>query len=224
MKKVKLNARLRNESGKKISHQLRSKGEIPGVLYGHKEDPVSLAVPEHEFWKILHHATTEHLILEVKVDGLDPADVLTLVREVQYHPVTGDILHVDLQRISEKEKIKVGVPVSLVGVPKGVKDFGGILDHGAREVRIITTAAMVPESLEIDVTHMQIGDSIHVSDLAEKFKDIDIYDDESILIAYVAVPKKLEEIKPEEEAGEEAEEAAEEQEAEPEADKEEKGD
>lgn len=222
MKKVNLKARIREGSGKKISHQLRSKGEIPGVLYGHGEDPVSLAVPEHEFWKILHNATTEHLILEVKVDGMKPANVLTLVKEVQHHPVTGDILHVDLQRISEDEKIKVGVPVSLVGVPKGVKDFGGILDHGAREIRVITTASTVPESLEIDVTHLQIGDSIHISDIAEKFKDIDIFDDESILIAYVAVPKKLEEIKPEEEAEEETEEAGEEQEAEPEAEKEEK--
>ncbi len=203
---------------------MRLKGEIPGILYGHSEEPVSLVIPEHEFWKILHHATSEHLILDVAIDGMEPSSVLTLVKEIQHHPVTGDILHVDLQRISKDEKIKVGVPVTLVGIPKGVKDFGGILDHGAREIRIITTASKVPESLDIDVTHMQIGDSIHISDLAEKFKDIDIFDDESTLIAYIAVPKKMEEIEIAEGAEEGAEEAAGDQAAEAEGDKEEKGD
>ena len=224
MKQVKLNARVRIESGKKISHKLRLEGEIPGILYGHGEEPVSLVIPEHEFWKILHHATSEHLILDVAVDGLEPASLLTLVKDIQHHPVTGDILHVDLQRISADEKIKVGVPVVLTGIPQGVKDFGGILDHGVREIRIITTASKVPESLDIDVEHMQIGDSIHISDLAEKFKDIDIFDDESTLIAYVAIPKKMEELEAVEEAEEETEEAAGEQEGETEAAKEEKSD
>ncbi|MBN2072026.1 MAG: 50S ribosomal protein L25 [Candidatus Krumholzibacteriota bacterium] len=227
MKQVELSARVRSDSGKKVAHTLRSGGEIPGILYGHKEEPVSLAIPAHEFWTILHHATTEHLILSVTVDGLEKGTMLTLVKAVQHHPVTGDILHVDLQRISSDEKIKVGVPVNLIGIPKGVKDFGGILDHRAREVRIISTPANIPESIDIDVSHLLLGDSIHVEDIIGQFKELDIFDDDSTLIAAVAAPKKLEleEIEAAEAAeGEEAAEGAEGKDSESEDADEEKSD
>jgi large subunit ribosomal protein L25 len=119
MEEIKLTSRLRENVGKKIAHKLRAKGEIPAILYGHKQEPLSLVVPEHEIWHILHHATSEHLILKLNIENTKGEDVITLVRDVQHHPVTGDILHVDLQRISLNEKIKVGVPVELVGIAKG---------------------------------------------------------------------------------------------------------
>ncbi len=192
MESIKLKARIRKEASKKNVHGLRKAGEIPGVLYGHKKDPVHLAIPEHDFWTILHSATSEHLIIELEVDGVDMEEHTTLVRDVQHHPVSGDILHVDFQRISMDEAIKVGIPVLLTGVARGVKEFGGILDQGVREVMVATTASSVPEHLEIDVSHLMINDTIHVSDLAVLYPAIDFLDEGHINLAHVSPPKKLE--------------------------------
>ncbi len=211
MKKIKLKARIRKEASKKNVHKLRQEGEIPGVIYGHKKDPVHLAIPEHDFWTILHNATSEHLIIDLDVDGLDMEDHISLVREIQHHPVSGDILHVDFQRIGMDESIKVGIPVVLTGVARGVKEFGGVLDHGTREVMVATTAATVPEHLAIDVSELMINDSIHVSDLEALYPDIEFLDDSGINIAHVSPPKKLEVL---EEGEEGAEEGAEGEEAE----------
>lgn len=192
MKPIKLKARKRVEASKKNVHKLRTQGEIPGVLYGHKKDAVHLAVPEHEFWTILHNATSEHLIIDLDIEGADKDEQMTLVRDVQHHPVSGDVLHVDFQRISMDENIKVGIPVLLAGTPRGVKEFGGILDHGVREVMINTMAAKVPENLEIDVTLLMIGETIHVSDLVKLYPGIDFLDEGHINVAHISPPTKME--------------------------------
>lgn len=192
MKRINLKSRIREGSGKKSTHKVRAAGEVPGILYGHKEKPVSLSVPEHDLWVILHHATSEHLILRLDVEGTDDKDVLTLVRDVQHHPVSGDILHVDFQRISMHEKIKVGVPVKLIGMARGVKEFGGILDHGMREVMVKCMPEEIPESLDVDVSHMEIGNSIHLSDITADYAKLEFLDDENVTLAHVSPPKKLE--------------------------------
>ena len=210
METIKLKARIREEASKKNVHKLRKEGEIPGVLYGHKKDPVHLAIPEHDFWSILHSATSEHLIIDLEVDGVDMEDNITLVRDVQHHPVSGDILHVDFQRISMDENIKVGIPVVLTGIAKGVKEFGGILDQGVREVMVATTASSVPEHLELDVSDLMINDTIHVSDLVALYPKIDFLDEGHINLAHVSPPKKLEVAEELEEGAEEGAEGAEE--------------
>jgi large subunit ribosomal protein L25 len=210
MKSIKLKARRREEASKKNVHKLRQQGEIPGVLYGHKKDPVHLALPEHEFWTILHNATSEHLILDLEVEGVDMKEHMTLVRDVQHHPVSGDVLHVDFQRISMNESIKVGVPVHLKGMSRGVKEFGGILDQGVREVMITTTAANVPEHLDIDISSLMIGDTIHISDLVSLYPDIDFLDEGHINLAHVSPPKKMEDLTEAVEGEEEEVEGAEE--------------
>jgi large subunit ribosomal protein L25 len=187
-------------------------GEIPGILYGHKEEPTMLTVSEHELWHILHNATSEHLILRLEIEGAGSDDVVTLVRDVQHHPVTGDILHIDFQRISLDEKIKVGVPVALIGQATGVKEFGGILDHGVREVTVHCKPAEIPESLEVDVTGMEIGHSIHISDIMPLYPNLEFMDDPNVTLAHVSPPKKIEVTR--EEIEEEAEVVSEEVEAE----------
>ena len=212
MQDIKLKTRIREEKGTKIAHKLRSEGEVPGVLYGHNENPIKLVLPAHELWYILHNATSEHLILTLDVEGTAENDVLTLVRDVQHHPVTGDILHVDFQRISLTEKIKVGVPVILQGLARGVKEFGGILDHGVREITMHCTPKQIPEAIEVDVTDMEIGDSVHISDIVERYSGLEFLDGTNVTLAHVSPPKKLEILKEEAEAEEEA--AAEEEGAE----------
>lgn len=214
MQNIRLESRIREGKGTTVAHRLRKEGEVPGILYGHNEKPIKLAVPEHELWHILHNATSEHLILTLHIEGATNGDVLTLVRDVQHHPVSGDILHVDFQRISLSEKIKVGVPVELVGTARGVKEFGGILDHGVREVMIHCTPNQIPDSITVDVSHMEIGNSIHISNITSLYPEIEFMDDSNVTLAHISPPKKLEVIEaPVEEevaevAGEEEAEAA----------------
>ncbi len=220
MQEVLLKVRVREGTGKKYSHKIRAKGEIPGILYGHGKENVPLSVPEHDLWHILHHSTSEHIILSLEIEGSSEGRLTTLLRDVQHHPVTGDILHVDFQRISKDEAVKVDVPIELVGQPKGVKDFGGVLDHTVREVTIKCKPLEIPEILTLDVSHLEIGDSIHVSDLAVAYPNLEILDDPTITIAHVSPPKKLEvaeKLEEEAAAAEEAEEKEEEEEAEPES-------
>lgn len=108
------------------------------------------------------------------------------------------------------ESIKVGIPVLLTGIAKGVKEFGGILDQGVREVMVATTASSVPEYLEIDVSELMINDTIHVSDLVELYPDIDFLNEGHINLAHVSPPKKLEIAEELEEGAEEGAEGAEE--------------
>jgi len=218
MQEVTLNVKVREGTGKKYSHKIRARGEIPGILYGHGKENIPLSVPEHDLWHILHHSTSEHIILTLKVEGSPEGELTTLLRDVQHHPVTGDILHVDFQRISKDEAVKVDVPVELVGVPRGVKDFGGVLDHTVREVTIKCKPLEIPEVLRLDVSELEIGDSVRVSDLASAYPSLEILDEPNVTIAHVSPPKKLEVVeKPEEEveaAAEEVEEEKKEEEAE----------
>jgi large subunit ribosomal protein L25 len=200
MKRITLKSRVREGSGKKLAHKIRSADEVPGVLYGHKEKPITLSVPEHDLWQILHNATSEHLILRLDVEGTDEKNVLTLVRDVQHDPVSGNIMHVDFQRISMHEKIKVGVPVELVGIARGVKEFGGILDHGIREIMIKCLPEEIPEFFHVDVSDMDIGNSIHLSAISDQYSHVEFLDDANVTLAHVSPPKKLEVVEKVEEA------------------------
>ncbi len=196
MKAVNLKSSIREVIGKKSTRIHRTKGEIPAILYGHKKEPLNLKVSHREFWQILHSSTSEHVILNLDIEGAKESPVLALVREVQHHPVTGDVLHIDFQRISLDEKLHIGVPVELTGVPIGVKDQGGILDHGVREVTLNVKPMEIPEKLTIDVSQLAIGHSLHVSDLAALYPSYEFVDDPSVTIAHVSAPKKLETLIP----------------------------
>ncbi len=197
MQKLTLKSRIRQGSGKEIARKIRAAGEIPVVLYGRKSAPQSLTVSQKDLFHLLHTATSEHLILSLDIEGSSEGTVLTMVKDAQHHPVTGDVIHLDLQRISMDEKIKIGVPVELTGVPTGVKDAGGVLDHGVREVTINCKPMEIPDKVTIDVSALQIGDSLHISDLIALYPDLEIVEDAHVTLAHVAAPKKLEALVPE---------------------------
>jgi large subunit ribosomal protein L25 len=200
MKRITLQSRTRDGSGKKLARKIRASGEVPGILYGHNEKPISLTVQQHDFWQILHDATSEHLILRLAIEGSDEKNVLALVRDVQHDPISGDIVHVDFQRISMHEKIKVGVPVELVGIARGVKEFGGILEHGVREIMVKCMPEEIPESFQVDVSNMDIGNSIHLSYISDQYANLEFLDDPNVTLAHVSPPKKLEAFEVEEAA------------------------
>jgi len=151
-----------------------------------------------ELEEVIHSAEGSNVIVDLRVGGDASPERKALIREIQRDPVGGTILHLDLQHISLTEQIIVEVPIVLLGTPTGVKDGGGILEHLLREVEVECLPADIPSKLEIDVSALNIGDSLHVSDL--KADRVTIKTDATRAIAAVVPPTILEEVKPAEEA------------------------
>jgi large subunit ribosomal protein L25 len=195
---VVLKSARREGVGKGVARRLREAGNVPAVYYGRGEEPVALSVHGKELEAILHGGAGSNVIVDLKVEGDAAADRKALLREIQRHPVRGNILHVDLQHISLSEKITVEVPIVLLGTPIGVKDGGGILEHLLREVEVECLPTDIPDKLTVDVSHLNIGDSVHVSDLAGD--KVTVKTEAERTVASVVPPTILEEVKPEETA------------------------
>jgi large subunit ribosomal protein L25 len=193
----------RSGIGKGVARKLRQTGSIPAVYYGRGEEPIVLTVVVKELEEVILKAEGSNVIVDLKVDGDGIGDRKALIREIQRDPVGGHILHLDLQHISLTETITVEVPVVLTGIPIGVKDGGGILEHLLREVEVECLPTDIPSRLEIDVSALNIGDSLHVSDL--KADKVTIVTEGERSIAAVVPPTVLEEAKPAEEGAAAAE-------------------
>jgi large subunit ribosomal protein L25 len=162
---VPLAGRVRAGVGKGPARQARLAGEIPGVIYGAGEIPTALAVPKKEFELALKTAHAGgNVIVALRLDGA--AEQTAIIREVQRDPISHDILHLDFHHISLTEKVTVEVTVHLTGIPDGVKNGGGILEHITRSIEIECLPTQIPQHLEADVSALAIGDSIHVRDLS----------------------------------------------------------
>ena len=195
---VSLEAAPRSDTGKGVARRLRMGGRVPGVYYGRGEDSIALTVSLKDLEAVIESADGSNVIVDLKLTGDAAKDRKALIREIQRHPVAGSVLHLDLQHISLTERITVEVPIVLLGVPTGVKDGGGILEHLLREVEVECLPTDIPSKLEIDVSGLQIGDSLHVSDL--KVERGEILTEADRAIAAVVPPTILEEVKPTEEA------------------------
>lgn len=188
----------RSGVGKGVARKLRQAGSIPAVYYGRGEEPIALTVGLKDLQFVIESAEGSNVIVDLKVEGDGVGDRKALIREIQRDPVGGNILHLDLQHISLTERIVVEVPVVLVGTAIGVKDGGGILEHLLREVEVECLPTDIPSKLEVDVSALNIGDSLHVSDL--KADRVEILTEADRAIATVVPPTVLEEAKPAEEA------------------------
>ncbi len=198
MAMLSLEAARRSDGGKGVARKLRAGGRVPAVYYGRGEDSIALTVSLKDLEHVIESAEGSNVIVDLKFSGGTTQDRKALIREIQRHPVAGSILHLDLQHISLTERITVEVPIVLLGVPLGVKDAGGILEHLLREVEVECLPTDIPSKLEIDVSALQIGDSLHVSDL--KVERGEILTEADRAIAAVVPPTVLEEVKPAEEA------------------------
>jgi len=205
MERIQLELEYRPATGKGAARKVRRAGKVPGVVYGRGKKPLSVMVDEAQVRR-LAHGHWEAAVVELHVSGEVSEKVNAIVREVQVHPVTGRILHVDFQRVRLDEKVRVEVPVVLVGTAKGVKEMGGVLEHGLREVNVMCVPTAIPEALEVDVSALEIGDAIHVGDIAAKYPNLEFLDEEEAPLATVVPPKvEVTEEKPAEEEEEEAE-------------------
>jgi large subunit ribosomal protein L25 len=161
MAEYELKAEKRDEAGKGAARKIRAVGRVPAVLYGPQLDPMRLTVDALQLWHALHTDAGTNVLISLAVDG---DTFLTMPREVQRDIVKGTLLHVDFLRIRRDVAIQVDVPIHLTGESAGVTE-GGVIEHHLWELRIECLPANVPESVEADVSHLNIGDSLHVSDL-----------------------------------------------------------
>ncbi len=152
----------REHRGKGAARKLRAAGQVPGVMYGEGKDSQPVQLDAAMFDRMMRTGA-HHRLLDVTVD--DGTSVKALVREIQIHPVSRAVEHVDLQRVSMQKRIHVEVRVVLVGKPEGVRNQGGILEHNLREVEVECLPGDIPEEIEIDVSHLQVGQALHISDL-----------------------------------------------------------
>jgi large subunit ribosomal protein L25 len=184
-----LQAEKRDESGKGAAHKLRAGGRVPGVLYGHGMDPVPLSVDAREMRHILHTGAGTNVLIDLEVDGKQH---LTLPREIQQDHIHDRVMHVDFLVVRRDEKISVNVELIDIGDAPGVKQ-GGVVDHHLRELHIECLPQDVPEHIEVDISGLDLGDIVHVSDLvAPKGVTILNSPDETVLAVITPAALKTE--------------------------------
>lgn len=159
---VELTGDVRARTGKGGARAVRRDGFIPAILYGSTEDPKPIKVQAHVFESLIRAPGGSHSVIDFKLPK--HAAIMALIRDVQRHPVSRQILHVDFQMIEEGKPVTVDLPLHLVGIPKGVKE-GGILEHITREIEVRLLPRDIVSHFDVDVEALEIGDSLSVEDL-----------------------------------------------------------
>ena len=187
-----LNATARNETGKGAARKLRQAGDIPCVIYGHGREPQSLTVNARETERLLQRIATSSTVIELSLDGKTSR---TLIREVQRHPFKKQIMHIDFQELVAGETITVRCPIVYIGTPEGVRLEGGVLDQVMHELFIEVDPSNLPNHIDVDVSGVRMGKSLHVSDLTMP-AGVKVLDDPASTVCVVSAPKVQEEAAP----------------------------
>jgi len=164
-KQVKLAAERRTAIGRSAVRKLKARGAVPAVIYGAKHKAEALQISQRDINALLSHASGENILVELEIAG-DAKNRLALVQEVQHSPVGGDVLHVDFHAVSMDEMIEAEVPLEPSGVANGVKNFGGLLEQNLRALAIECLPRDLPDRITVDVSELNIGDAIHVRQIA----------------------------------------------------------
>ena len=180
-----LTAFTRDAAGKGVARKLRAAGRTPAVVYGHGIEPRSLAIDTHEFELLLEKVSYRTTVFELMVDGKKSN---ALIREIQRHPFKKEILHVDFQGLVAGEKVSVKVPLAYVGTAIGAKE-GGLIDQIMHELNIRVDPMAIPAKIEVDITSLSIGKSIHVAEVAVP-AGVEVLDDVEATICICAAPKE----------------------------------
>lgn len=183
MAEVKLKAVKRDDTGKGSARRARAEGLVPAIVYGQGMEPISISVNRREFVTALQTDAGMNVLLNIDVDG---ATTTALTREIQTDPVRGTLLHADFVKIDLKQEVEVEVPVHVVGEAPGVKE-GGVLEHPLFTLHVRCLPTNVPESIDADISGLNIGDSLRVSELSEG-RDFHILNDPESVVASVAAP------------------------------------
>ncbi len=163
-KQVKLTAQRREATGRSAIRKLKARGIVPAIVYGGKDKPQSLQVSRRDISLMLSHASGENILVELEIAG-EKGSRMAMIQEIQHSPVGGDVLHVDFHAVSMDEKIEADVPLEAAGVANGVKNFGGLLEQSLRALEVECLPRDLPDKITVDVSALNIGDSIHVRDI-----------------------------------------------------------
>lgn len=186
MAEVQLNVETRESVGTQVAKKLRAAEKIPGIYYIHGSKNIPIIIDRAELHSIWG---TESGLLDIIFDGKSHKNAV--IRDIQYDPIKGFPIHIDLMGIKMTEKLTINVPVQLIGTPEGVKTDGGILQQVQREIEVECLPSDIPSSIDIDVSELLIGDTVHVSDL--KVENAEILTDLEAVIATVSAPRIAEE-------------------------------
>src|SRR6266481_6758867 len=187
MKTVPLTAYPRSLARRGGVKKLRANGRVPAVIYGAHTEPKNLEISRIDLQNLIHGSVSENLLLDLSVAQDAKPKRLVLVQEIQHHPLSGDVLHVDLHEVSETEKVTVMVPVETVGEAVGVKTEGGVLEHVLFKIKVRALPKDLPELIEVDVSHLVIGQSIHLGDIKAP-AGVEILGDKGVSVISVAAP------------------------------------
>jgi len=201
MDQVSLSAIIRTKTGKSVARKLRQQGILPAVLYGPKTKSIPLAVSAHDFKKIITKIPKQQVLftLELKKEGEEEAveKRTALVKELQLHPVSDEIRHIDFYEVFMDELVETEVPVKIVGTAKGVETGKGMLELLRRTITISCLPLSIPKEIPVDVSDLDVGDALHVKDLKAE-EGIEFVDDPDTTIVTV-VPTEAEAVEEEEE-------------------------
>lgn len=165
MKSVALNAFPRTLARRGGVKKLRSSGRVPAVVYGRHDKPQNLELDAKELEDLLHHSVSEIILVDLAVKEDQRPKRLALVQQIQHHPLSGKVLHLDFHEVAENEKVTVYVPVETVGEAEGVKTGGGVLSHVQFKVKARALPKDLPEEILVDVSHLKVNEAVHIGDL-----------------------------------------------------------
>jgi large subunit ribosomal protein L25 len=193
MKSVALKAYPRSQVQRAEVTKLRAAGRVPATIYGRQAAPQNLEVNAREIADLLNHSVSENLLVDLTVEKDARSKRLALVQEVQHHPLSGKVIHVDFHEVAETEKVTVSVPVETVGEAAGVKNGGGTLEHIMHKLKVRCLPKDLPEQITLDVTALEIGKSIHIADIVPP-AGVQIIGEKSRTVVAVAAPRAEEEV------------------------------
>ena len=207
-KNYELKAKTRDRFGKNEMHRLRNEGRVPAVVYGPKDDSLAISLDTKEVSHLFQHVSFENTIIQLDITGKVRKSLQTLIRNVQKHPYRQQIQHLDFYSVAKNRPVTVEVPIMLHGSPFGVRTQGGLVQHVLRDLEISVLPANIPEHIVVDITDLNIHESIHVEDIPKG--DYEILSDLGSTVVTVVPPVIYKEPEVAEVAeGEEAEEVAE---------------
>lgn len=181
-----LSASTRKGTGKGVARKLRAAGKVPGVVYGHAREPLSLELDNRELTRLLERIAAASTVIDLSIDGTARK---TLIREIQRHPLNPGIVHIDFLELVAGEKVTVALRIAFEGTPVGVRSDGGIFEETLHEVEIEVDPANIPDRLVVDVSELHIGHSLHVSDI--KLPDgVELVTDPEVTICLISAPKE----------------------------------
>jgi large subunit ribosomal protein L25 len=180
-----LSAKVRDGRGTGVARKLRAAGEVPAVIYGHGREPQSLSLVTREVDKLLTQISAASTVVELTVGS---ATTRTLIREIQRHPFKRHIVHVDFQELVAGERVTVSVPFRFVGVPEGVRNSGGILEEIMHQVHLKVDPSSIPDHIDVDVTPLTIGHSIHIRELTLP-EGVTVLDEANATVCVCQAPK-----------------------------------